>query len=170
MRGHLRNPQIDSSARAEDGAAIDNQEGPLSFREILTGPVLVATGSYASLAMMTTSFRSMFPVYLATPMKMGGLGLDPSHIGTLLAAMGLSSSVFQLVFFPPLHSRLGGKPLILITVSLFFPVAALCPFTSRVGQEQGLNNLVWLLLGIQIFLFSCANLAFSKPSSGVVRN
>ena len=143
---------------------MDSQEVPLSFREILTGPVLVSTGSYASFAMLDTSFRTMFPVYLATPMKMGGLGLDPSHIGTLLAAMGLFSSVFQLAFFPPLHSRLGGKTLFLITTSLFFPVAAFCPFTSRVGQEQGLNNLVWLLLGIQIFLYSCANLAFSKSS------
>ena len=112
----------------------------------------------------------MFPVYLATPLKMGGLGLNPSHIGTLLAAIGLFSSVFQLAFFPPLHSRLGGKPLFLITASLFFPVAALCPFTSRVGQEQGLSNLVWLLLGIQIFLFSCAHLSFGKPSSSVVQN
>ena len=166
--GHRRKYQVsreDPPAVAEDGAVIDGPENSLSFRELLTPPVLIATGSYASFSILDISFRTMFPVYLATPMEMGGLGLDPSVIGTILAAVGISTSLFQLLLFPPLHNRLGGKILFLTAVSLFFPIAALFPIANRVGKEHGLNNFVWLLVGVQILLLSFANLALSKSSN-----
>ena len=158
----------DSSAVAEDGAIIDGRENPSSFRELLTAPVLIAAGSYASFAILEISFRTMFPVYLATPMEMGGLGLDPPVMGTILAAVGISASTFQLLLFPPLYNRLGGKNIFLIAISLFFPIAALFPIVSRVGQEHGLNNFVWLLIGIQILLFAFANFALCKPFNSLL--
>ena len=163
--GHRRKPRIDSPSGAEDRAIADSLGSPLSFRDILTAPVLLATGSYASFSMLDIAFRTMLPVYLSTPIKMGGLGLDPSDIGTVLATMGISTSVFQLLFFTLLHDRLGGKNLFLIAVSLFLPMAALFPFTNLVAQEQGLNYVVWLLLGLQILLSSCAIFALSKSSN-----
>ena len=158
----------DSSAVAEDGAIIDGRENPSSFRELLTAPVLIAAGSYASFAILEISFRTMFPVYLATPMEMGGLGLDPPVMGTILAVVGISASAFQLLLFPSLYNRLGGKNIFLIAISLFFPIAALFPIVSRVGQEHGLNNFVWLLIGIQILLFAFANFALSKPFNSLL--
>jgi len=157
----------DSPAVAEDGVIIYSRENPLSFRELLTAPVLIATGCFASFAILDISFRTMFPVYLATPMEMGGLGLDPPVMGTILAAMGISTSVFQLLLFSTLHNRLGGRNLFLTAMSLFFPIAALFPIASRVGQMHGLNNFVWLLIGVQILLSSFANSALSKPSNNL---
>ena len=165
--GHRRKPRIDSPSGAEDHTISDGLESPLSFRDILTAPVLLATGSYASFSMLDIAFRTMLPVYLSTPIKMGGLGLDPSDIGAILATMGISTSVFQLLFFAPLHDKLGGKNLFLIAVSLFLPMAVLFPFTNLVAQEQGLNYVVWLFLGLQILLFSCAIFALSKPSNSL---
>ena len=160
----------DSPAVTEDGAIIDGRKNLLSFRELLTGPVLIAAGCFASFAILDISFCTMFmfPVYLATPMEMGGLGLDPPVMGTILATIGISTSVFQLFLFSPLHNRLGGKNLFLTAMSLFFPVAALFPIASRVGQEYGLNNFVWLLVGVQILLISFANFALSKPSNSLL--
>ena len=165
LRGHLRKHQTDSSAAVEVGAIIEGHASPLSFRELLTAPVLLATGCFASFAILDISFRTMFPVYLATPIKLGGLGLDPPGIGAILAVVGISASVFQLLFFPPLYKRLDEKILFLISMALFFPIAALFPIMSCVAQDQGLNKLVWCLLGLQIFSFSFANFALSKPSN-----
>ncbi|KIM53225.1 hypothetical protein SCLCIDRAFT_1223004 [Scleroderma citrinum Foug A] len=151
----------DSSTVTEDAVIIDGRKDPLSFRELLTAPVLIAAGSYASFAILKISFCTMFPIYLATPMEMGGLGLDPPVMGTILAAVGISASAFQLLLFPPLYNRLGASNIFLIVISLFFPIAALFPIVSRVGQEHGLNNLVWLLIGIQILLFTFTNFALS---------
>ncbi|KIM53133.1 hypothetical protein SCLCIDRAFT_1223128 [Scleroderma citrinum Foug A] len=149
----------DSPAATENGVVIDDRETPLSFRELLIAPVLVATGSYASFTILDISFRTVLPVYLATPLEMGGLGLDPPAIGTILATMEVAGGVLQLLLFAPLHSCLGGKAIFLTTMSLFFPIAALFPITNRMAQEHGLNGFVWFLVGLQIFLFACASLA-----------
>ena len=153
----------DSPAATENGVVIDDRETPLSFRELLIAPVLVATGSYASFTILDISFRTVLPVYLATPLEMGGLGLDPPAIGTILATMEVAGGVLQLLLFAPLHRRLGGKAIFLTTMSLFFPIAALFPITNRMAQEHGLNGFVWFLVGLQIFLFACASLAICKP-------
>jgi len=163
LLGRGRRSQSGSPAATENGVVIDDRETPLSFRELLIAPVLVATGSYASFTILDISFRTVLPVYLATPLKMGGLGLDPPAIGTILATMEVTGGVLQLLFFPPLHHRLGGKTIFLTTISLFFPIAALFPITNSVGQAHGLSNVVWFLVGLQIFLFACASLAISKP-------
>ena len=159
-----QSPKRGPSAVVEDGDIVDAREIPLTFRELLVAPVLIAAGSYASFAILDISFRTLFPVYLATPVEMGGLGLDPTAIGTVLAVMGISGGVSQLLFFSPLYNRLGGKPLFLITMSFFFPIAALFPIINCVGKENGLNSLVWFLVGLQIFLFAFASFAISKPS------
>lgn len=150
-----------SPAVADDSAVVDGHESPVSFRELLVAPVLLAAGSLASFSILDISFRTLLPVFLATPIEMGGLGLDPPLIGVILATIGISGGAFQLLFFSPLHNRLGGKILFIAAVSLFFPVAALFPITNRVGREQGLNNVVWLLVSLQILLFVCASFALS---------
>lgn len=158
-----QSPKKSPPAVVEDGDIVDAHEIPLTFRELLVAPVLIATGSFALFSNLDVSFRSIFPVYLATPMEMGGLGLDPSAIGTVMAVMGVFGGISPLLFFTPLYNRLGGRTLFLITTSLFFPIAALFPIINRVGQEHGLHSFAWLLVGLQIFLFAFANFATSKP-------
>lgn len=127
--------------------------------------MLVAAGSATSFAILDISFRTLLPVYLATPMEVGGLGFDPPVIGIILAAMGISAGVLQLLLFARLYNRLGGKNLFLVTISLFLPIAALFPITNRVGQDKGLNSFVWFLVGLQILLFVFSSFALGKSSN-----
>lgn len=166
--GCLRKPQVHyriSPEEPEDVAAIDARERPVPFRELLVAPVLVAAGSAASFSLIDMSFRTVLPVYLATPMEMGGLGLDPPVIGIILAAMGISTGVLQVLFFAPLYNCLGGKNIFLIAATLFLPITAIFPITNHIGKEQGLNSLVWFLVGLQIFLFVFASFALGKSSN-----
>ena len=156
-----RKPQSENKnlpAAIEDGP-LDAREIPLSFRELLIAPVLLACGSYTSFTVLDISFRTVLPVYLVTPINMGGLGLGPPNIGTILASMEVLGGILQLLFFAPLHNRLGGKAFFLATISLFIPIAAL-----HITQEYGMTHFVWFLIGLQIFLFACASLAIGKPS------
>ena len=165
--GRLRKSQAHSSTLpgvTEDGAIVYSRENPLSFRKLLVTPVLVAAGSAASFAILDISTRTLLPVYLATPMEVGGLGLDPPVIGIILATMGISAGVLQPLLFAPLYNYLGGKNLFLTTISLFLPIAALFPITNRIGQDKGLNSLVWFLVGLQILLFVFASFALGKLS------
>ena len=164
LLGRWRKPQSENknSPAAIEGSPLDSREIPLSFRELLIAPVLLACGSYASFTILDISFRTVFPVYFATPINMGGLGLDPPAIGTILASMVLGG-ILQLLFFAPLRNRLGGKAIFLATISLFIPIAAPFPNTNHITQEYGMTHFAWFLIGLQTFLFACACLAISKP-------
>ena len=154
-----------SSPTAENGVLTHTRESPVPFRELLVAPVLVAAGSYASFALIDMAFRTVLPVYLSTPITVGGLGLDPSAIGTILAVVGTGNGVCQLFLLARLHDWLGAKNLFLATTLSYLPVIALLPIINWVAQAHGLNGLVWLLLGIQMLLSIFANFAFCKKPS-----
>ena len=154
-----------SSPAVENGALTHTREKPVPFRELLVTPVLVAAGSYASFALIDMAFRTVVPVYLSTPITVGGLGLDPSAIGIILAGSGMGNGVCQLFLLARLHGWFGAKNLCLATALSYLPVIALLPITNWVTQAHGLNGLVWLLLGIQMLLYIFANFSFSKKPS-----
>ena len=154
-----------SSPTVENGALTHTRESPVPFCELFVTPVLVAAGSYASFALIDMAFRTVFPVYLSTPITIGGLGLDPSAIGTILAIVGTGNGVCQLFLFARLHNWLGAKNLFLAATSSYLPVIAFLPITNWVAQAHGLNGLVWLLLGIQMLLSVFTNFSFCKKLS-----
>ena len=164
--GHWCKPQSENKnlpAAIED-SPVNACNAPLSFCKLLIAPVLLACGSYASFTILNISFCTMLPIYLATPIKMGGLGLDPPAIRTILASMEVFGGILQLFFFTPLHNWLGRKTLFLAMISLFIPIIALFPTMNHVTQEYGMTHFAWFLIGLQIFLFTCTSLAISKPS------
>ena len=58
---------------------------------------------------------------------MGGLGLDPPAIATILASMEVLGGILQLLFFAPLHNRLGGKALSVYDLA-FYPHCCSFPY------------------------------------------
>ena len=68
LLSHWHKPQSEnknSPVTIENGP-VDPREIPLSFRELLIAPVLLACGSYSSFTILDISFRTVLPVYLAT--------------------------------------------------------------------------------------------------------
>jgi len=126
---------------------------PLPFRDLLTPRVVIATCAYAAIALIEISFRAVQPVFYATPIKMGGIGLDTPAIGIILAALGILNGVLQALFFVRLHDWLGGRNLYLFSVFSCFPMLALFPVISSTAKIQGLSYFVYLLVGIQLLLF-----------------
>ncbi|KAI6042028.1 major facilitator superfamily domain-containing protein [Pisolithus marmoratus] len=155
-------PSEGSPAITENGAHCDTSEGQLPLRQLLVPTVLIAAGCYAFFALTDVAVRTVLPVYLAVPVEMGGLGLDPSAIGTIIALSGLANGVSLSFFFAPLHDRLGPKNLYLIGTLLYIPAIALFPVTSWVAQERGLGSLVWTLVGSQMVLRVFASFSFSE--------
>ncbi|KAI6044363.1 major facilitator superfamily domain-containing protein [Pisolithus marmoratus] len=154
-------PNEGSSAIMENGIHCDTSEGQLPLRQLLVPSVLIAAGCYAFFALTDIAVRTVLPVYFAIPVEMGGLGLDPSAIGTILALLGLVGGVCQSLLFAPLHDRLGPKNLYLTGTSLYIPVIALFPVTTWVARERGLGSLVWTLVGSQMILCVFVGFSFS---------
>ncbi|KAI6098251.1 major facilitator superfamily domain-containing protein [Pisolithus croceorrhizus] len=162
--GRKSKPQESNSGSpviAEDGIQCDTSEGQLPLRKLLVPAVLISGGCYALFALTDIALRTVLPVYFAIPIEMGGLGLDPSAIGTILALLGLINGVCQSLLFTPLHDRLGPKNLYLIGTFLLFPAIALFPLTTWVARERGLDNLVWTLVGTQMILCVLSSFSFS---------
>ncbi|KAI6044360.1 major facilitator superfamily domain-containing protein [Pisolithus marmoratus] len=99
-------------ALTENSIHCDTSNVQLPLRKLLVPAVLIAAGCYAVFALTDIAVRTVLPVYLAIPMEMGGLGLDPSVIGTILALFGFTNGVSLTLFFAPLLDRLGPKKLL----------------------------------------------------------
>ena len=144
---------------AATSEAADKQ---LPFRSLFVRPVLVAAGSYATFALIEIAFRTVIPVFYAMPIEMGGLNLDPPTIGIILALLGVSGGILQLIFFAAMFERLGAKTTFFVSVSLCFPMIALFPVINVMAQIHGLSHCVWFLVGLQLTLFNFAGFTFGK--------
>ncbi|OAX43209.1 MFS general substrate transporter [Rhizopogon vinicolor AM-OR11-026] len=133
---------------------------PLPFRDLLIPRVVVATSAYAAIALIEISFRAVQPVFYATPIKMGGLGLDTPAIGIILALLGILNGTLQALFFVRLHNWLGGRNLYLFSIFSCFPMLALFPVISSITKVQGLSYFVYLLVGLQLLLFVMLSSAY----------
>jgi len=71
--------------------------------------VLIAVGNYASASLLDMAFRAIQPLFFSTPIALGGLGLSPATIGTILAIYSAVNGPFHFFFFAKMHERWGPK-------------------------------------------------------------
>ncbi|CDO75960.1 hypothetical protein BN946_scf184888.g10 [Trametes cinnabarina] len=145
----------------EDGdPARSHHDAPPPLREILTRRVLLSIANYAVLAMVDVAFFSLQPLFLATPIELGGLGLEPPTIGIILGTFGVLNGLFQALFFARLMAMLGPKRLFQQGLLAFVPLYALFPVMSLYAKAHGLTSVVWSLILLQQVLLVVMDLAF----------
>ena len=183
---HRLSPATNTPTSPTVAPSPDPSEIPVPFRAILTPRVLTAAGNYASFALLDVAFRAIQPLFLSTPLSLGGLGLPPPTIGTILFFNGVLKGPFQFLCFAWLHDRWGSKRTFLIAVCAAVPAFGLFPVISRVakvyhiggqqacfggggGSETGCYGwLVWALVAVQVgssVVMNMAYGAFCYPSS-----
>lgn len=134
---------------------------PVPIRALFVRRVLIATGSYAGIALVDVAFRTVQPVFYATPISLGGLGLDTPTIGAILAVQGTAVGVIQLLAFAKLHDIMGAKKLWLFAMTCALPMVALFPALNVLARSSGVVQSVWYLVGLQLALTSCTNFAYA---------
>ena len=125
---------------------------PLPFRELLTRGVIVAAGNYASLSLVDISFRAIQPLFLSTPIHLGGLGLPPSTIGKILSTFGVLNGVFQVFFFARINDRWGSKKVYFLGIASGVPMFASFPIINLLARHRGYSMAVWMAVGFQIVM------------------
>ncbi|KAG2335744.1 hypothetical protein BDR05DRAFT_993464 [Suillus weaverae] len=133
---------------------------PVPIRALFVRRVLIATGSYAGIALVDIAFRIVQPVFYATPISLGGLGLDTPTIGTILAVQGIVNGVMQPLAFARLHDIMGAKKLWLFAVTCTLPMVALLLTLNTLARSSGVVQSVWYLVALQIVLVGCTNFAY----------
>ena len=137
-------------------------EKPLPLRALLTRKVIIAVGNYASLSLVDISLRAIQPVFLSTPIHLGGLGLPPSTIGNLLAIFGILNGVFQIFFFARINDRWGPKRVFFWGAASGIPVFASFPVINYLARHNGYCTTVWIVVGFQIVISIALSLSFGQ--------
>ncbi|KAH0579745.1 hypothetical protein H2248_002582 [Termitomyces sp. 'cryptogamus'] len=75
-----------------------SEDNPLPLHSLLAQCVLISAGNCAFFAMLKMTFRTIQPLFLSTPIPLGGLGLPPSIIGQILSAYGILNGIFRMLF------------------------------------------------------------------------
>ncbi|KAH7885840.1 major facilitator superfamily domain-containing protein [Phlebopus sp. FC_14] len=144
-----------SESQSEDDAK------PLPLRQLLTPRVILAASSYASVALVDIAFRTIQPVFYATPVAMGGLGLDTPTIGTILAVLGMGIGIGQVLFFPRAFYLMGPRNLYMFGVLMFLPMIALFPTLNALARTEGSSSsLISTGIALQIILVILANFSY----------
>ena len=125
-------------------------ERPLPLRSLLTPRVLIAAGNYAAISLVDIAFRAIQPVFLSTPINLGGLGLSTPSIGTLLSAQGILNGIFQVFFFAKIHDRWGSKMTFIAGVSSTIPGFIMFTVANALARTQGYSIAVWAAIALQI--------------------
>ncbi|KAF8557096.1 MFS multidrug-resistance DHA1 sub-family [Imleria badia] len=136
-------------------------ETPLPLHALLIPRVLIAAGNYATLSLVEIAFRAVQPVFFATPLELGGLGLDPPRIGNILSIYGVVNGLFQIFFFADLHDRFGSKAIYSVSIVSGIPMVLTLPLINALARTQGLSWSVWSLVAVQLALAIALNLGYS---------
>ena len=128
---------------------------------MLTRPVLLSVANYGVLALANIGFLVLIPLFLATPIALGGLGLPPSTIGAILGILGLLDGTTQALLFSRLINKWGPKRVFQVGMLMFIPLHTLFPTMSIIANAHGgVTPVVWALLSVQMALIVIVDFAF----------
>lgn len=141
-------------------------EGPLPVREIVKRwPVIISVGNYGILALLEIALAAIQPLFFATPIALGGLGMAPATIGLVMGSYGILNGVFQSLFFAKIADVLGPKRMFIIGMAQFPIIYALFPILNTIARQSGLSPIIWVLIGLQLVLMVFMDCAYGTPIS-----
>ncbi|TFK50147.1 member of major facilitator superfamily multidrug-resistance, DHA1 sub-family [Heliocybe sulcata] len=138
----------------------EEKEEPLPLSELMTSRVIISGANYAFLAIVDIAFRAIQPLFLSTPIALGGLGLPPHIIGVILSGFGILNGVFQIFFFAKIHDRWGTKNVFIVGIAAAVPVFAMFPVINSVARVEELSTLVWGLVAAQVIISILISLSY----------
>lgn len=139
---------VKNQKNTEGQAVTPDSDKPLSLRSLLTKRVIMAAGNYALLSLIEIAFRAIQPVFLSTPVALGGLDLSPSVIGTLLSISGVLNAIFQVFFSAKVIGHWGTKKTYLVALVFALLSFASFPILSLLVWKGGMSRLVWALVTV----------------------
>lgn len=158
--GYILLEPHESKSRAPPHA--DNQ---IPLRALFVPPVIISISNFGILCLLEIAFRALQPLFYATPIEHGGLGLSPATIGILMALFGTIDGIFEAFYFAKLVKRWGPKRLYIAGIVSFVPLFGLLPVINSLARRWEYASIaLWVVLFIQLPLFIIMDIAFSKIS------
>ncbi|KAF8325457.1 MFS general substrate transporter [Cantharellus anzutake] len=145
---------------------VDEKENR-SISQVLTKAVIVAILNYGCIAVLEISYYALLTVFLAVPVRSGGLGLQPQKVGVVLATIGSLSGVIQLVVYPSAYRRFGLKFIYraaLLSFLVIFPSFVIMHMLAELsGLDDGsLSHWHIVMLSLVLVCNSVVDMGFSS--------
>ncbi|KAK7037742.1 hypothetical protein VNI00_010703 [Paramarasmius palmivorus] len=150
-----------SPSEASEVTLNPKEDIPLPLRSLLTWPVIISVSNYVALAFLNIAFNALLPLFLHTPIPLGGLNLPPSAIGYVLGAYGCVTGLFQAAFFAKIIHWLGERRIFINGVASFVGLFAVMPIISVFAKLWGGDYwVVWALIGCILVLAVTMDMAY----------
>ncbi|CAN8099184.1 unnamed protein product [Discula destructiva] len=128
----------------EDGVVKPRDES-LSIMEIIKAPgVSMVLYIYCHIMLLAFAYTAISPVFLFTPVALGGFGLEPYQISIIMAVNGASQAFWLLVIFPPLQRRIGTNGVIRVCALAYPFFFMLMPFGNVLLRNNAVTAF-WIL-------------------------
>ncbi|PFH46776.1 hypothetical protein AMATHDRAFT_7417 [Amanita thiersii Skay4041] len=119
---------------------------PVPLRKLLTYPVIISVSNYAVLSCLDTCSAVLFPLFMAMPTRIGGMGYSPAVIGSVLSFLGAFNGIYQTFCFARIVRRFGER-CVFFTAMLMLPlIAILFMITGIISKNNGPTWLIRFLL------------------------
>ncbi|KXN91960.1 Protein ZINC INDUCED FACILITATOR-LIKE 1 [Leucoagaricus sp. SymC.cos] len=139
---------------------------PAPLRSLLTSRVVTTIYNYVAFALCHMAYTALQPLFLATPISVGGLELRPKQIGYVLGAYGFIDSLAQTFLLAPFIRRVALGNVFKCAVSAFVPIFLLFPLMNIYARDWAINGspssqaLMWGLLIVQLTLLCTAEFGY----------
>jgi predicted MFS family arabinose efflux permease len=129
---------------------VEDQQDPEPPRSLLTKPVVLTISVYAAHAYLEISDYALVPVVYTTPIRLGGLGLDPIGMGTCLTAFGIITGIVPFFFFDRIVKFLGRRRALVTFMSGLVLAFLLFPINGTRARHVGMDVVTWTLVLLQL--------------------
>ncbi|KIK33021.1 hypothetical protein CY34DRAFT_18656 [Suillus luteus UH-Slu-Lm8-n1] len=132
----------------------------LPLRAVLTPKVLTVSANSGVVTLFVFGIGKLLQLFYATPIELGGVSLDPPHIGFIFATGAFADGIFQLLFYARLHDRLGARVIYMAGLGSGIPVIILFPVINALTRAHGMSFIVWFAIGVQRALIMIMDMCF----------
>ncbi|KAI6025166.1 hypothetical protein PISMIDRAFT_90617 [Pisolithus microcarpus 441] len=148
---------------AQAGTPGDEGASPVPIRTLLkTYSVMIPIANYGILGLVEIGCFALTPLFYATPVEIGGLGLPPFTIGVIMTAFCVANGLFQALFTARAIERFGERRVFRSAVLAFFPVIATFPTMSWIIQVQKeVGMAIWVLIFAQLLSWAVVEMAYA---------
>ncbi|EGX89100.1 Major facilitator superfamily transporter [Cordyceps militaris CM01] len=161
-------PEEEPASAADDGTKAAHQA--LSMRELLMAPqVAITIWVYTHFMLLAFAVTAVTPVFLFTPVAIGGTGFSSSQISVYMAVTGASQAFWLIFAFPVLQRRWGTKDLLKACATayqFFFGGIVLVSILLRSGSTSALAW-AWAVGGCLAILGPGVSMGFTSSQLAI---
>ncbi|WWC66398.1 uncharacterized protein I206_100300 [Kwoniella pini CBS 10737] len=139
----------------------DECDNPPPMKEVLTRKTIGMFGIFGWGVTVVFCVAALFPLYLFTPVAIGGQSMSPPQIASLGAVNGLCQGLWLLFALPRLDRWLGTKKTFIL-VSSSFPIWLLLPAAANAFARADHWVLSRLSLAVFVTLGSSGHMTFTS--------